>query len=95
MIATAEYIPIRELSQHFPNRPSPSTIWRWILRGCRGAKLETITIGGRRYVTAESIDRFIRATTAAANGQPGPSVQSKARQRAAAVANRKLDAAGI
>jgi hypothetical protein len=46
-------------------KPHVSTMWRWCLKGCKGVVLESICIGGKRFVTAASIDRFIEASTAA------------------------------
>jgi hypothetical protein len=42
---------------------SPSTLWRWIHRGCRSAdgsrvRLECITVGGRRMTSVEALARF-------------------------------------
>jgi predicted transcriptional regulator len=45
-----------------------STCWRWAQRGVRGSRLETFSIGGRRWTTEEAFARFVEATTAAANG---------------------------
>lgn len=42
-------------------KPHVSTLWRWCLKGCKGAKLESICIGGKRFVTAAAIERFIEA----------------------------------
>lgn len=40
-------------------RPAVTTVWRWCLKGCRGVRLESVCIGGRRYVTIPAIERFI------------------------------------
>lgn len=42
-------------------KPHASTLWRWCLKGCKGVKLESICIGGKRYVTVSAIERFIEA----------------------------------
>ena len=72
-----------------------ATGWRWIKRGCRGIKLESCLIGGKRYTSLEALQRFAEATTAAADGPSSvsatPSAQKKAHQKAC----RDLDAAGI
>jgi hypothetical protein len=47
------------------NKPHVSTLWRWCLKGCKGVVLESICIGGKRFVTAAAIERFIEASTAA------------------------------
>jgi len=76
---------------------NPSTVWRWTLRGVRGVMLETISIGAKRFTSAEALERFVEATTAAARGPARPTVSrtSKQRQRAIEAAERELDAAGI
>lgn len=50
-----------------PGRPHVSTLWRWISRGVHGHRLETIVVGGRRFTSRESLERFIDATTTSAN----------------------------
>ncbi|QEG35256.1 DUF1580 domain-containing protein [Bythopirellula goksoeyrii] len=47
---------------------NPSTVWRWTLSGVRGCKLQTISIGVKRYTSQEAIGRFVERTTAAAPG---------------------------
>jgi hypothetical protein len=44
-------------------KPHVSTLWRWCLKGCKGVKLESICLGGKRLVTAAAIDQFIDAST--------------------------------
>jgi hypothetical protein len=80
-----------------PGRPHISTIHRWRLRGIRGIKLETCLIGGRRVTSAEALQRFSAAVTAAANGEPLPETARTPKQRARSIeqAERELDAAGI
>ena len=48
-------------------RVSISTLHRWHRHGLRGTRLETVLVAGVRYTSAEAIDRFIRATTQAAD----------------------------
>lgn len=72
------------------------TSWRWATRGCRGVKLETITIGGRRFTTEEAFERFAAACTAVSQGQSlsADHLQTPAaRNRAHEQAERELDAA--
>ncbi len=49
-----------------PHRPHISTIGRWVQSGCRGVKLESVLLGGRRYTSKEALQRFIERTTSAA-----------------------------
>jgi hypothetical protein len=49
---------------------APSTVFRWISEGCRGAggeriKLEAARIGGRWITSQAALDRFVAALTAA------------------------------
>ena len=71
-----------------------TTAWRWILRGVRGHRLEAGYVGGRRFTTIESLERFI----AAINTSPGetpPVRRSKQRERTIARAESDLKTAGI
>lgn len=91
-------IPIGKSAKYFPGkRPHITTIYRWMQRGVRGVRLETFTVGMRRYTSQEAIDRFVQQTTAAA---PHAEVAqhaalSKARLRQIEQAERELDEAGI
>lgn len=53
-------------------KPHVSTLWRWCQKGCRGVRLESICIGGKRFVTAAAIERFVEALTASGAGRPEP-----------------------
>ncbi len=82
--------------KHIPGRPHIATVHRWRLRGARGVKLESILVGGKRFTSTEAIERFIEATTAAADGEPVPRTEtSKAREQRLARVERELQAAGI
>jgi hypothetical protein len=39
--------------------PHPATIARWARKGCRGVRLESLLIGGRRFSTVEAVSRFL------------------------------------
>jgi len=53
-------------------KPHASTLWRWCLKGCKGLKLESICIGGKRFVTAAAIERFIEASSEARPARQTP-----------------------
>jgi hypothetical protein len=36
-----------------------STLYRWVQRGVRGVRLETVLIGGSRLTSVEAIERFV------------------------------------
>lgn len=86
-------ITFNEAARYLPEdrRPNFSTWWRWSTAGVRGVRLETILIGGRRYTTAQAVERFI----ASSNGRPIQSRTSKQRQRDHVQAVAELQADGI
>ncbi len=59
-----------------------STLWRWVQRGSHGVRLESVMIGGIRYTSREALERFVAATTAAADGTAIPTRTSRQRQAA-------------
>jgi hypothetical protein len=50
-----------------------STVYRWISRGVRGIRLESIRLGGTLYTSAEAVQRFADRLTlnSAPSLQPG------------------------
>lgn len=95
-IQTETLVPINEIPSHVPGRIHIATCWRWIQRGCRGVKLETLLIGGKRFSSLEALQRFAETTTIAADGTSTirastPSARRKAHEKAC----RELDEAGI
>jgi hypothetical protein len=92
LISNESLIPVSDAPKHVPGRPHIATIWRWIQRGCRGVRLETWLVGGRRFTSLEAIDRFIERTTAAAAPELACAVPTpRQRRRAIDQANRELD----
>lgn len=83
-----------EATRELPGRPSLRTVWRWMQRGVRGIKLESVVIGGRRYTSRESGQRFIERTTSAATGQATGQVSTR-RAMALERAERELDDSGV
>jgi hypothetical protein len=67
-------VSIADASAIIPGTPHVATVWRWTLRGVKGARLESFIRGGRRFTTHEAIERFIRATTAAADSRSAASL---------------------
>ncbi len=53
----------REVCRMFPGRSgggiSVSTAWRWMLKGRKGHKLESLVAGGQRYTSREAVGRFL------------------------------------
>ncbi|NLX98218.1 MAG: DUF1580 domain-containing protein [Rhodopirellula sp.] len=65
-----QLLALGQAMHELPNRPSPSTAWRWYRKGIRGVRLETVVVGGRRYTSREALDRFLSAVTSAADSEP-------------------------
>jgi hypothetical protein len=66
-------------------KPNVSTIWRWCLKGVRGVILQSICVGGQRFVSRSALARFIEQSTARGSADtkasaPPPTVQSPTRQ---------------
>jgi hypothetical protein len=70
-------------SRHAGRRVATSTLWRWHNPGVSGVRLETVCVGGSRFTSAEALDRFCQAVTAARQGGGEPA-QSPARSRSKA-----------
>ena len=96
---TVALIPIGQLPAEVEKltgqRIHRSTCERWRMRGVRGVKLQTILVGGRRYVDRDAFDSFIQATTSAADDGQATTHTPRSRRRSLAQANRELDSAGI
>jgi hypothetical protein len=44
-------------------RLHPATLYRWATEGCRGIRLETIRIGGRRFTSTQALIRFFEQSS--------------------------------
>jgi len=54
---------------------STPTAWRWAQRGIKGTRLETFSVGGRRFTTREAFQRFVEKISRASScaiGLPNP-----------------------
>ena len=63
-IACEELIPIREVPKRLPKKPGDkrvhiSAVYRWMKKGVRGVKLDSVSIGGTRYTSIEALQRFV------------------------------------
>ena len=84
-----------EAARSLPGRGvNVSTIWRWVTRGVKGIRLETVTIGGRRFTSREALERFTAATTAATSGEALTNRTSKQRELATSKADQELAKSG-
>lgn len=94
-----DLIPLAKVAKWLPpalRNVHASTSTRWALRGIGNprVKLETVKIGGRRFVTREMIDRFIAALSRTQGAGEDVIVSSK-RQKQMRDAGAILDAAGV
>ena len=78
-ISTEHLIPISDVPRRLPPRPTGrrvhiSAVYRWIQRGVRGTRLESIKIGGTAYTSSEALQRFADglSATPAAQAPPQP-----------------------
>ncbi len=83
----AKYLSIPALFEQLTGqRPNPSTIWRWSVKGSQGVRLQTWMIGGRRLTTREAVEEFIAARTELST----PSDPAVTQDRATAELNKLL-----
>lgn len=64
-----------------------ATVWRWTKHGVRGRRLQTVAIGGRRYVLQRDLDSFVQGER--------PDTDDSRRQRRADSAGHLLDSLGV
>ena len=80
-------------------RPNIATIFRWMVAGVKGIKLESLVVGGTRCTSIEALQRFFDALTVAADEEHSSAVTpppvSKSRQKAIEAAERRLSRVGI
>ena len=76
-LSTETPITIAEVPLHIPKRHGRkvhySTVYRWMTKGVRGRKLESLLIGGVRYTTLEALNRFLKLTPQKPAALPEPS----------------------
>jgi excisionase family DNA binding protein len=56
-ILTAERFSVTETAHRL--NVHVSTVWRWIHRGIRGRRLETVRVGGRRFVLRKTLENYL------------------------------------
>lgn len=91
--ATENLVCFQEAPKYIPGHPSLCAIHRWKLTGVRGAKLETLLVGGKRFTSIEAISRLIAAQNR--DESPAPALAVSQRRRQAESANRVLQEAGL
>jgi hypothetical protein len=84
-----ELLPLKDVPSLLPGRPHHSTIWRWVTCGVRGIRLETISIGSRRFTSRSALQSFCDGLSRR------EALPSTARQGPDAKIEDALDRAGI
>lgn len=86
-----DLLSLAEAAKILPGRPHVSTLWRWATPGVGPdrTRLETISIGGRRFTSRQALARFVLALS----GRDGTSHRGHLaeREKAAADAQEQLD----
>lgn len=88
-LSAESVIGMPEASRRLPGCPNLSTLHRWRLHGCRGHKLDTVLVGGRRYTSIEALDRFLAAINGGAIATPNLTAAAARSQKATAAALRE------
>jgi hypothetical protein len=52
------------------SRLNISTLYRWVHRGLKGIKLESVAVGGQRCTSLEALDRFFNCLSHCVAEQP-------------------------
>lgn len=94
-LSSETILTLTQAAKSLPGRPHVSSLWRWHSRGCRNIKLETIVIAGRRFTSAQALQRFADRCSAVADGDPIPTRTCRQREAALRAAERACDQAGI
>lgn len=89
-LQTETLIPLREVPKRLPPRPNGkrvhiSACYRWIQRGVRGVRLESIQIGGMKYTSLEALQRFglqLSGDNESAGKRPTPAMRKRQIERA-------------
>jgi hypothetical protein len=91
----SDLLSFSQAAAELPGRPHISTLHRWRLTGIKGVKLRTVRVGGKRMVDRISLQEFIDAVTAAADGEPIRSETPRQRERAIERAERRARKLGV
>lgn len=90
---TEQIVPISDAPKYMPGRPCLRSVWRYVLKGINGARLETFKVGNKRFTSVEAIRRFVDGCTNPT--ATAPTSSSARRQREIAKAEAELTEAGF
>jgi hypothetical protein len=60
-----QLLTLREAAAMLPGPTSYKTVFEWVSKGYKGIKLEALKLGGRWITSADALQRFAEAITAA------------------------------
>ncbi len=92
-----ELLPLKAICDMFPGRSgrgvSLSTVWRWVLVGRRGCRLDSLIVGGTRYTSKAAVRLFVEALN---SGDPSAGKDDSRRNTDDAIrVSAELEAEGI
>ena len=95
-LTAEQLIPIRDVPKRLPPRTSGkrlhiSAVYRWIQRGVRGVRLESIKLGGTTYTTVEALQRFSNNLSSGVDMTVQSQPTARARQRQIDRASQEVD----
>ena len=92
------YLTFAQAARTLPNRPSPSTLYRWYAKGlsCGDTRiyLRAYAFGKKLYVKPSDLEKFA-AEVAEAKRKPSPQQEHKRRESQIAAAEQRLQELGV
>jgi Protein of unknown function (DUF1580) len=78
-----DLIPLENVPTLLPGRPDRSTVFRWVTKGCCGARLKTVSVGRTRHTTERWLVEFFTEVAGARDPSHGaaPTQARPRRQR--------------
>jgi len=80
-VELADLVTPENICNMIPGRPNRSTVFRWALKGCRGIRLRTLKVGGRRVTSSRWVMEFAEAVEAARLAAKEPPKKYRPRKR--------------
>ena len=86
-VAVEQLVHVRMVPRLLPPRPNGrrvhiSAVYRWMSRGVRGVRLESVKVGGSTYTSVEALQRFAdRLSEARPGNVPGSATLTRCRQK--------------
>jgi hypothetical protein len=78
-VALQDALSFAQAADFVPGRPHVATVWRWATHGVRGIRLQSWSIGGRRFTTTAALEEFLRALNSPERSAPAPIPQEAPR----------------